>query len=167
MLRFAAFNGATGEKFKNKTVSKLLFSGIQLFSNNFNDVRVKEALRILTDLKDESTLERWFMQNYLIRLLRGADVLRAQDKQLSLNFIFNQLSLELNDYRHLVELFKQHLDVHRTYVTEFKCDLVDGGCTLICEHILPDRIARNIYFTTGRNVYGKMLKWYVRNKIRL
>ena len=64
-----------------------------------NDVRVKEVLRILTDLIDESTLGRWFMQNYIIRALRDAGLLRVQDKQLNLKTSLYQLSLESNDYR--------------------------------------------------------------------
>ena len=74
-----------------------------------NDVRVKEALRMLTDLKDESTLERWFMQNYIIRELRDAGVLRVQDKQLNLKPIPYKLSLESNDYQCLVNIVKKHL----------------------------------------------------------
>ena len=58
------------------------------------------------------------MQNYIIRALRDAGVLRVQDKRFNLNTILFHMSLESNDYCYLVNIFKQHLSIHRTAVTE-------------------------------------------------
>ena len=78
---------------KNKQCPNYFIPECNLFGHWTNDVTVKEASRIMTDLKDESILGRWFVQNYITGALRDAGVLRAEDKQFNLDTNLYQLSL--------------------------------------------------------------------------
>ena len=68
------------------------------------------------------------MENYIITAMRDARILIADSKDLNLTKINYKLSMQSNDYRCLVELFKQYLCVHRINLTEFQCTQIKPRC---------------------------------------
>ena len=65
---------------ENKRCQNYFIPRCNLFGHKINDIRVKEILRILTEMMNEATLGRWFMQNFISRALNNAGVLSAENE---------------------------------------------------------------------------------------
>ena len=130
--------GRLRKSLENRQCPQYFIPEYNLFDHTMNDARVKEVLHILTDLKDKSILGRWFMENYIIKALCDSEVLPAHRKHLNLTKTNYKLSMQSNDYRCLVELFKQYLCVHRINLTEFQC-LQFKACCMTKDFKLPIR----------------------------